>query len=1287
MPRFVVRFRKKILVFPEKEPATAEIGKSIKSETRPIGVPRFPDSPIRSMFQIYHFRPCHTITTLALLIFIAISPMSFAQEWVTMMDDPNANFYDIQNAFNRYWQGRTIEKGKGWKQFKRWEYFWEQRVYPTGRFPGADQASKAFLNYIDKTRKSPSTISTMADWQPLGPTTVTSLASNPGIGRINCVAIHPENPNIIYAGAPSGGFWRSSDGGQTWETTTDYLTALGVSSILIDPNNPNIIYIGSGDGDGTDTYSLGVLKSFDGGDTWQPTGLNWQTTQSRQISKLLMHPDDPQTLVAATSAGIYKTTDGGDHWTQSRAGIFKDIEFKPGEPSIVYAANRIFLVSVDGGESFSAISGGLPGVPAVSRFAIAVTPANPEIVYLLAGNNDNNGLLGVYRSTDSGSTFTLQADEPNLLGWAQDGTDSGGQSWYDLAIAVSPENSDIIFSGGVNIWKSTNGGLTWEINTHWVINSPQEYSHADIHSLDFYGTDLYAGTDGGVFFTEDFGDHWRDLSEGLQITQFYRLSGYAGNDSLIFAGAQDNGNNRYRDGGWSHVLGGDGMESIIDYSNSDIVYASWQRGGINKSTDGGDNFTFITSDITETGRWVTPFVMHPENPQTLYAGFSSLWKTTNGGDTWEAIFDFGKQQSALAISSANPNYIYSAGINAVHKSTDGGTTWENITTGLPAAVFTYIAISSDDPQKVWITLSGFFAGEKVYQSNDGGENWMNISGSLPNLPINCIVHQNAPYNPLYIGTDIGVYYRNDQLDDWQPFINRLPNVIISELEIHDAAGKIRAATYGRGLWESQLYPRLAFIDHTPNKDTEDLVGPYNVVTTILPGDIPIIADSVRLHYEFARDMTDNDPKFDFSVMMLPTGNPNEYSAQIPGQGSEASIKYFISTVDESGLRIQSPANVPAESYRFFAGADTLPPIVAHEPIPSPVVTTALPLAIDVMVTDNLAVDTVWIEYSLNNEVQEVLPLIRNGEHYTGFFPFVETGITTGDFVEYRIFAVDAAANMNQVISGPYDFQFTRIHSFTRNVFIPIVEDNPAGIEDVLTISGNSNFRISDIDVTFKATHPNVGDLIVKLLAPSKKEITLIDRPGFPDDSLGNRSGNPDIILDDAAPVSIEHIPAGDEQQITGVFQPHPDSLAAFNAEGYTGDWTITVIDAENLDGTSGQLDAWGLILTLDPVTSIDDSEHSQLPQAFTLYQNYPNPFNPTTIIRYDLKGSVDVKLTIYNILGQEIRSLINERQTAGTKSAKWDALDNFGKQAASGIYIYKLEAGDFTRARKMVLLR
>lgn len=744
--------------------------------------------------------------------FVFLFLQTFAQTerptWQDLMKDPDANFYDIQNAFNEAWKDvpRPYPKGKGFMSYKRWEWFMEPRVYPTGKRPAADAVQRAMMESPGMF-PLPTTNNTQGSWSYIGNTSVPT--SGGGVGRINAVRPLPGSTTTFFACAPGGGLWKTTNSGGAWTMmNTDNLSSIGVTDIAIDPNNTNIMYISTGDGDAGDTYSLGVLKSTDGGLTWNTTGLNWSVTQTRTCRKLIMHPTNSSILLVATSNGIYKTTDAGANWTQVQAGSFYDLEFKTDDPTIIFAASTGFYKSTDTGGTFTQITSGLPASN-VSRMAIAVSAANSAVVYVLAGNSTNQGLTGVYKSTNSGTSFSTAATTPNLLGWNSAGNDTGGQAWYDLSIECNGSDANMVWVGGVNIWKSTNGGTSWACNAHWYGDLGLPYVHADIHCLQWVAgsSSLWVGCDGGVFTTSNNGTTYSDASSNLQVSQQYRIGIAELNANKFLTGWQDNGTNLKNAGNFSQVLGGDGMECIIARTDANVMYGEIYYGNIYKSTNGGGTFSSIVGSggagVNADGNWVTPYCLGATD-NDLYVGKSTIYKSSNAGTSFTAMGTFGTGNvSCFAVAASNVSIIYAAKGATLYKTTNANTF--SALSGLPNVSITAVCVDPANASRVWVTLSGYTAGTKVYFSSDGGATWSNVSGSLPNIPANHIVYQTGSADGLYVAMDAGVYYKDNSLADWVPYMNGLPNVVVDELEIHYGTNTITAATFGRGTWRAPLY--------------------------------------------------------------------------------------------------------------------------------------------------------------------------------------------------------------------------------------------------------------------------------------------------------------------------------------------------------------------------------------------------------------------------------------------------------------------------------------------------
>ena len=734
-------------------------------------------------------------------VFLWMATIAFAQPWVEMMDDPNVNFYEVQKAFDEAWGDHGYERGKGYKQFKRWEFFTEQRVYPSGN---RDLAEKFWMGAQQAQAIPGKEAKSQSLWQPVGPVQWESIGWNPGLGRINAITVDPNDASKIYASTPSGGLWVYAD--ETWTSLTDHLPSIGATGLAIDPDDSDVMYLATGDGDGSDTYSIGVLKSINGGQTWLETGLTLGVAAGQRIGRIIMNPDDSENIYAAGSPGLFATTNAGDTWTQLLSGTHRDVRLKPGNSQVIYAAGtNKFRYSTDGGETFQNASG-LPNSSEVNRYAIAVTPANPELVYLLAGKSSDSGFLGLYRSQDSGQTFELMSDSPNIFTYSEIGEGEGGQSWYDMAIAASPTDENHIVVGGINVWASLDGGATWQIKSHWVYPSALGYTHADIHSLDFYGDKLYCGSDGGIFRSDNDGDAWTDLSDGLQISQYYRIAASTTDPHKLLVGSQDNGTNLFGAGDtYTHLLGGDGNAAAIDYSNDNIMYAAYPGGNFQRSSDGGSNFYNFTSSISETGAWVTPFDLHPTQPEIAFAAYENVWKYDQG--IWAKMGELPTSSTlnAMEISPADPSVIYTSTFSSLYRTSEGTDEWTPIYGGLPNLYITDIETDPENADRVWVTFSGYNADHKVYHSENGGQTWTNITENLPNLPVNCISYLQGSDDGLYIGTDNGVFYRSNESPNWSSFNDGLPNVIVKQILFHYGSQKVIVATYGRGVWKNDFF--------------------------------------------------------------------------------------------------------------------------------------------------------------------------------------------------------------------------------------------------------------------------------------------------------------------------------------------------------------------------------------------------------------------------------------------------------------------------------------------------
>lgn len=743
--------------------------------------------------------------SLTTILFASITYIGIGQQWTKNIPD-NASFLEIQKSFKEYYQNKQAPRNEfnskedgEYMHYKRWENFVKNRLNSNGQFA----TTELFKQYQKQKILKTSNVATTANWQYIGPTSVPFDGG--GAGRLNTLEFHPTNTQTMWVGAANGGLWKTTNGGTSWSSNSDFLANLSVADIAINPQNPIEMYVATGDNSGYEigaafwggTYTSGLLKSTDGGNTWNTTGLNYTMTDANIIHKIALFPNNPQILLVAHRNGIERSTDGGTTWTNVSTYRVFDFEIDPSNPNVIYA--------VGDGLCFKSTNQGLTWVTSIvnssnfGRMSVAISPANSGKIYVLAENGE------LFLSSNAGSSFTLVKNVPNVSGISLYG-------YYDCVLAVSPTNANEIYVAGLDVAKSLDGGNTWAIKGDWVNYQNPDYLHADNHDIQFLpnsGTTLFSCNDGGLFKSTDNGTTWADLSANLQIAQYYRIGTSQSMPSRFYLGQQDNGTAQAENNVFTTLLSGDGMESLVDKTNPDRAIISYQKGNFYQTTDNWNTYTDITL-VGGTGAWTTPIQLDEQNQNIAYVGYEEVYKSTDFGLTWNPISAFNtfNEIEYLTVAPSNSNYIYVANDEYLYYTHDGGTTWQNSTSGLPSGGFNgivFITVSNTNPNKVWLTYNGYDAGNKVFASIDGGATWTNYTGTLPNIPCNTIVYQpNSATDELYVGTDFGVYYRNNNMSDWTPFQTNLPNVIISELEIVTNLNTIRAATYGRGVWESPL---------------------------------------------------------------------------------------------------------------------------------------------------------------------------------------------------------------------------------------------------------------------------------------------------------------------------------------------------------------------------------------------------------------------------------------------------------------------------------------------------
>ncbi len=757
---------------------------------------------------------------------------------------------------------------KGEESFKetpmyelRQKDFYEKRVAQNGETNFAEAFYKANLEkeaIITRLNKKSNI------WTPLGPFGKDDLA---GIGRVNDVVFHPKDTGTYYICVGQGGLWKSVNSGKSWVNISGDLPILRTSSLVIHPKNSDTMYVALGDfayishniyANGSKRnshYGLGIYKTMDAGKSWKPTGLSFAQTdfEGSLIQRILINPVNPNKLIAVGQKGAFYSANAGKNWQKTDSGLFWDLEIDPVKPNKLYATTG-FLTAYNIGEAAilysydfgltwkkSTVPFGKTGV--VQRIEIEQSKSDPAYLYAIACDAESAGLddgfFGFFQSTDTGKTWNMRQNKKykyNLLGWGFDST-PGGQGKYDLALIVDRNNKNKVSVGGVNMWTTSDGGLNFLPATYWALNYQRKSLHADIHSLRQHpGGRIFACHDGGLSATSNIiGDNpalledgiqisteWSHFTQGLNITSFYRLGVNSDSVSILMAGAQDNSTSALSDKVWFNLSGGDGMECTFANENF-MAYTSSQNGFINRFEYETSSGQFIYSGYLrrpsgEQGEWTTPFIAVDSK---LYVGFGNLYTYEAFDDYGQSIssfpdmpkFGYPKLISALAIAKNTNQQIYLAKRSypldkvkgEVWTSSDDGNSWTDISGNLPLQNYpTYLYTLNKSDNEVWITFSGFEAGQKVYYTADAGNTWKNISYNLPNIPINCVAVQDDKTKNVYVGTDHGVYRLDKIKSEWELYSDGLPNVIVSELEIHPKSSKLLAATFGGGVWQVDL---------------------------------------------------------------------------------------------------------------------------------------------------------------------------------------------------------------------------------------------------------------------------------------------------------------------------------------------------------------------------------------------------------------------------------------------------------------------------------------------------
>lgn len=714
------------------------------------------------------------------------------------------------DALGRWFVSRPelrTTKSSGWKPYQRRCWFLETRRSDGPTHPGRLRARA--LARARAVRAAGARVG--GGWFNIGPTNLS--------GRATAIDVDPTDSDRVYVGTPNGGVWRTEDGGATWSTTTDDLPSLAVGALLVLPWSPNVVLVGTGDGTGS-AYGLlrtplgiGILRSADGGDSWQTTSLSYPVSGTHGFNEIACNPIT-RTILAGANDGLWRSTDDGESWTLVLGGgNFFDVTWRPGDPSHVYVAkgrdpflnmqtDNGVLASDDDGLTFALAGTGQPQGSSIGKTKLAVSASDPDVVYAHYSDAGDFGSIGIYRSVDAGATWFIR----NVV------TDfAGGQGWYNLVLAADPDDADRLIAGGVHLYTSDDAGITFLIRT-----SPTEQGgnattpHVDQHVLTYEPSDsdaVWVGCDGGVWRSTDDGDSWASRREGIISFQYYDICTSQTDPLFVVGGTQDNGvPSRDAETAWSQTtLGGDGAVCNIGSTSTDEVYGELQLGNHFFSTDRGQSWVPRNNGLVGTGIFITPVAQDPNDDGHIYTMSAStgIYRSTDGMISWQNVAPHFARWISVSRADGDVVWTVSNFSGVWHTATDGES-WTQSVTFPATGQETKIDAHPTDASSAFVTFGGYSTGTHVVRTIDSGATWQDVTGDFPDLPANTLLVDPQDPERWIVGSDAGVWTSTDGGITWLPLGTGLANVVVTDLEMNLGSRKLVAGTFGRGAWEIDL---------------------------------------------------------------------------------------------------------------------------------------------------------------------------------------------------------------------------------------------------------------------------------------------------------------------------------------------------------------------------------------------------------------------------------------------------------------------------------------------------
>ncbi len=689
------------------------------------------------------------------------------------------------------WLLQRIAAGTADKRIMRQYYWLHSRLEPFDRpIPtGWREAARARLLVPSvapsKASSTQAVLPSVGRWVPVGPYTIP--------GRVTGLSRPGGHDGWILAAQADGGAWLTRDAGANWEPLTEREATQASGSVLGDPVDSSVLYWGTGEGNGAiDNYGgVGLLRSVDGGRTWTASN-NFSGT----IRCLAMDVSARQSLWACGNDGLYHSTDGGATFIKVPglpANGASAVAIRPDRPATIFSGMWGGGVwrSTDTGATWSQLAGGLP--TDMARIDLSLCRANPDV--MVAAGELGNGQL--WRSTDGGNNWTQLTAATGLC---------GGQCWYDLTVAIAPDDCNTIYFAGIGAYVSRDGGQTFTQMP--TAGGPTSAAGWDFHAiLAGQGGEVVLGADAGVFRSTDWGATFAPRSENLPTTQYYGGCGHNTDVSWLAGGTQDNGTDQASSTQpWRYILGGDGGKCI---AADNRVMAEYQGTNVQRSLDGGNTFQDANSGIVKGDHkaWVGIMARDPSDTMTAYLGTEQLYRTTDFHDTpWVKIAGslyYWRVVSALAVSPADRSVLWigfdMGGLFRSANALAAAPSFQNVKGSWPLRAISRVAPHPTDPNGAWVVIGGY-GYPKIERTGDAGTTWADVTGDFPDVPVTDLVVDPGDTNVLFAATDLGVFRSVDGGAHWGGFSDGLPFVAVTDLFRHPAAGDLVAATHGRGFY-------------------------------------------------------------------------------------------------------------------------------------------------------------------------------------------------------------------------------------------------------------------------------------------------------------------------------------------------------------------------------------------------------------------------------------------------------------------------------------------------------